>query len=171
MKTMFLVLALVLFAGCSEDGGLLEDADGGADGGVSDTDADTDTDEEYDTDCADGCTDPPPDTCDEEGSLFQYTGASSCIENACEYEYETVACGYDCVEVEDDDDYCMDDICDGVVCDDPPDSECVNDATLLIYVEDTGECDPGTGECVYLEDTESCPNECIVVSGADDYCS
>jgi hypothetical protein len=180
MKKMLLVMALVLFAGCAEDGSPLFEEDAGVDGGDSDSDidsdsdadSDTDTDEVYDTDCADGCTDPPPDTCDEEGNLFEYTGSSSCIEDACEYEYETIACGYECIEAPGDD-YCMDSICDGVVCDDPPDNECYPESipALRIWVEGTGECDLDTGECVFLEDIENCPSECIVVSGADDYCA
>lgn len=183
MKTMFLVLVLVLLAGCDEgalsggDGGDSDsdgdtDSDTDSDAGTdSDTDADTDTDEEYDTDCDEGCTQPPPDTCDYEGNLMEYTGASSCIESVCEYEYDLVGC-WDCIE-QDGDDFCMEDACDGVACDDPPAAECgVEDPDYLYFpVEESGNCDPATGECSWLIEVDYCPDGCIVVSGADDYCA
>jgi hypothetical protein len=176
MKTVLLVMALILFAGCAEDGSLLEE-DGGADGG--DSDSDTDSEEEYDTDCADGCTDPPPDTCDVDSNLVQYSGASSCVEDVCVYEFEVVACGFTCI-VESGDDHCQDTACEGVVCDDPPDDECVNSETLKDYY-DIGECTEVGGEgyepgdCGYGAVNDGwfvCPEgtECILVSGADDYC-
>jgi hypothetical protein len=180
MKNVLLVLVL-MFVACSEDGAPDYEGDAG-DGDTdsdsdSDTDSDADTDSDYDTDCNEGCTQPPSDFCDEDGYLVHYTGASSCVDDVCVYGFDLQICGYVCVEVEDGPDYCQENACDGVVCNDPPDSECLSDLQLLYYWDQPGGCDEtgaqtGTpGACYYNSMETICENGCVPVSGADDYCS
>ena len=207
----FLVFVLcVLGLGCSEDpdlnftdGGTDTDSDTDSD---SDTDADTDSDSDsdsdadgdsdagtdggdtdtgYDTDCADGCTDPPRDTCGDDNMLVQYSGASACVGGVCQYDSAIVTCGYACVAPGDGgDDYCMDDICDGVVCDTPPDPYCCESGDdcypltggkpVLITPPSVGTClDDGSCDYSYTSIVDSftlCDSACIVVAGAPDYC-
>ena len=194
-----LVFALcVLGLGCSEDpdlnftdGGTDMDSDTDSDSDIdsdsdSDSDADGDsdagtdggdTDTGYDTDCADGCTDPPRDTCGDDNMLVQYSGASACVGGVCQYDSSVVTCGYACVAPGDGgDDYCMDTICDGVVCDTPPDPYCISpedgcsDNKCLSVPNAEGTCGESTGECHYSGHIDVCANSCIVVAGAPDYC-
>jgi hypothetical protein len=124
MKKVLLVLVLVLFAGCAEDGSLLDDSDGGADGGDSDTDTDSDTDSDTDqggectSESLEGCDNPPLDTCDDMGRLVQYDGPVACVDGWCTYGFEITPCDYGCVDAGDgEEDYCATDT-DTDTCDD-----------------------------------------------------
>ena len=153
--------------------------DGGVDGG-SDGDTDTDT---GDNSCitGDDCRYPPWDVCaeDSETILIHYTGLGTCVEGLCQYAFEIVGCGYECVVVEGEDDWCKEDVCDGVDCSIPPDAECgLFDplVTNLLGVwqpgycadEVTGGAEPG--ECLYPAIHCWCLGTCIVDPYGDDYC-
>ncbi len=124
--------------------------------GDTDTDTDTDTDADSDSDSDTDCTDPPDAYCLSGITLVEYDPDGTWDGTECVYTATPTDCTIGCEDGE-----CLDDPCEGVVCDSPPDDVCVSN--VIWEYEDVGECDGGT--CVYDHTEIACDD------APDDTCS
>jgi len=212
MKHFILFSILCLLVACGDSGsGVYEEDDTsdtdsiGVDGTDSgDTDStgidDTSGPDPWDVNCEEvACPqEPPPDECNLAGQLVTYSGAPDCVDRVCQYQGSVSDCDWACDYDNEGVAYCKDYPCDGVVCDDPPDAECVempfstpefpdyaipslgianhsSGGYLLAYLEDAGSCNENTGECEYSQykvEFTFCGdvNGCVIVSNDHDYC-
>ncbi len=83
--------------------------------------------------------------------LLRYAEEGLCAEDVCSYAAEEEICERGC-----EDGHCLG-LCDDVVCDDPPDDECVDGNTVRMY-EAEGTC--SEGECSYDFQDQNCPDGC-----------
>lgn len=122
-----------------------------------------------DTSCQNGCEDnacigepcagiecdaPPANECENSTQLRVYEQTGICDEGLCQYESALQDCPYGCDE---DQNACVADPCAGIVCDAPPEAECVDADTLKTY-SNAGTCD--NAECTYSHQLTECEHGC-----------
>ncbi|MBW1809217.1 MAG: hypothetical protein JRJ87_13565 [Deltaproteobacteria bacterium] len=115
------------------------------------------------------CDDPLDNACKpgDDNTLLVYEAIGDCNPDTgeCEYDFSERHCDNGC-----ENGICADqDLCLGVVCDDPPDNACKpgDDNTLLVY-EAIGDCNPDSGRCEYDPTERLCENGCTQGRCLDD---
>jgi hypothetical protein len=97
------------------------------------------------------CETPPASTCVGASTSRTFADVGSCSDGTCSYAHEDRACPGGCVAG------ACQDPCEGVVCESPPATTCVDDTTQRTFA-DVGEC--STGACSYDHDDVDCPAGC-----------
>ena len=99
------------------------------------------------------CDDPPANTCTDATHLRAYDPIGTCSDGQCEYTFSNVECPDGCVEGS-----CIDNPCEGIICDDPPANTCT-DANHLRAYDPMGTC--SDGQCEYTFSSVECPEGCV----------
>ncbi len=164
-KILSLIMLLLVACGEEPTPHFNDDSDSDTDTDT-DTDSDTDSDEPTDTDCSDDgvCDNPPDNYCANIETLVIYYDTYNCIEDECIYDQVTEDCEWGCL-IQDGDDKCGPDPCNGYVCDNPPDPYCLDNMSLQYY-QDEGGCyldDDYQPQCEYFPEgeLEFCELGCI----------
>ncbi|MBN2496011.1 MAG: hypothetical protein JXR96_15570 [Deltaproteobacteria bacterium] len=104
------------------------------------------------------CDRAPENTCLDETTLRIYAAEGHCDPPgpACSYDWTDRLCEQGCSEGR-----CTDeDLCQGVICDQPPAPVCRDEGTLERHAE-AGQCDPATGLCSYEAELVDCQDGCF----------
>ncbi|NMO16789.1 hypothetical protein HPC49_09085 [Pyxidicoccus fallax] len=108
------------------------------------------------------CDQPPASTCLDATTVQQYVSPGTCAPSTgtCSYSPQTVACASESVCQAG---ACVN-LCQGVTCDQPPASTCLDATTVRQYVS-PGTCAPSTGACGYSPQTVGCASGQTCVNG------
>jgi len=136
--------------------------DGSAPDDASGSDRDAGGDGSNEDDFCKGviCNVPPANDCADENTVRIYEKDGVCQNQRCEYPSTTVDCPFGCKAGA-----CQANPCQGVTCNAPPASVCVDATTLRVY-ESVGSC--GTSGCAYGSELIACPHGCAQGKCNDD---
>ncbi|MCP4599980.1 MAG: hypothetical protein GY847_05485, partial [Proteobacteria bacterium] len=108
------------------------------------------------------CNSPPASVCENSSQMRVYEQTGYCELGVCSYNHQLSDCQFGC-----ENDQCADDPCQGVTCEMPPASYCVDGATLRAY-QSPGAC--GEGDCSYAYQDTVCDFGCSAGACNQDPC-
>ncbi|MBW2699461.1 MAG: hypothetical protein JRF33_01470 [Deltaproteobacteria bacterium] len=104
------------------------------------------------------CDEPPDNHCVDALTLriFETWGVCGQADGICDYGFTDRACTTGCEDAR-----CVgEDLCEGVVCDDPPPARCLDDSTVEEF-DSAGTCEASSGRCDYERSERTCPDGCV----------
>jgi hypothetical protein len=103
------------------------------------------------------CNTPPANQCDTNNGLIVYNATGWCSQGTCHYIPGTVTCDGACING-----VCQGTPCQAVLCNSPPEAECLGDTNVLRVYGMNGSCSPlnGTPQCNYTSEDVVCEGGC-----------